>query len=79
MDTNRRTHPDCKYSRNPFHECASDCVEKIAQGNGKKNSKKQGIFFLITFSLLGDRICSMIDLLIYKCVLAVDQTTSCFI
>ncbi|CAF2157583.1 unnamed protein product [Brassica rapa subsp. narinosa] len=41
MDTNRRTHPDCKYSRNPFHECASDCVEKIAQGNGKKNSKKQ--------------------------------------
>lgn len=41
MDTNRRTHPDCKYSKNPFHECASDCVEKIAQGNGKKNSKKQ--------------------------------------
>ncbi|KAG2323211.1 hypothetical protein Bca4012_058718 [Brassica carinata] len=41
MDTNRKVHPDCKYSRNPFHECASDCLEKVAQGNGKKNSKKQ--------------------------------------
>ncbi|CAN6905831.1 unnamed protein product, partial [Brassica oleracea] len=41
MDTIRRAHPDCKYSKNPFHECASDCIEKIAQGNGKKNSKKQ--------------------------------------
>lgn len=41
MDTNRKAHPDCKYAKNPFHECASDCIEKIAQGNGKKNSKKQ--------------------------------------
>ncbi|CAH8296940.1 unnamed protein product [Eruca vesicaria subsp. sativa] len=41
MDTNRNAHPVCKYSKNPFHECASDCMEKIAQGNGKKNSKKQ--------------------------------------
>ncbi|KAJ0254397.1 Phospholipase-like protein [Hirschfeldia incana] len=41
MDTNRKAHPDCKYSRNPFHECASDCLEKINQVNGKKNSKKQ--------------------------------------
>ncbi|CAH2051520.1 unnamed protein product [Thlaspi arvense] len=41
MDTNRKAHPDCKYSSNPFHECASDCLEKIAQGRGKKNSKKQ--------------------------------------
>ncbi|CAF1706405.1 unnamed protein product [Brassica napus] len=41
MDTNRKIHPDCKYSANPFHECASDCLEKISQGRGKKNSKKQ--------------------------------------
>ncbi|RID72265.1 hypothetical protein BRARA_C04166 [Brassica rapa] len=41
MDTNRKIHPDCKYSANPFHECASDCLEKIAQGRGKKTSKKQ--------------------------------------
>ncbi|CAH8374871.1 unnamed protein product [Eruca vesicaria subsp. sativa] len=41
MDTNRKTHPDCKYSANPFHECASDCLEKISQGRGKKSSKKQ--------------------------------------
>ncbi|XP_048607136.1 uncharacterized protein LOC106416393 isoform X4 [Brassica napus] len=41
MDTNRKIHPDCKYSANPFHECASDCLEKISRGRGKKNSKKQ--------------------------------------
>ncbi|ESQ50828.1 hypothetical protein EUTSA_v10022729mg [Eutrema salsugineum] len=41
MDINRKAHPDCKYSGNPFHECASDCLERIAQGRGKKNSKKQ--------------------------------------
>lgn len=52
MDTNRKIHPDCKYSANPFHECASDCLEKIAQGRGKKTSKKQGTF--LTFSLLRD-------------------------
>ncbi|EOA30811.1 hypothetical protein CARUB_v10013955mg [Capsella rubella] len=42
MDANRKAHPDCRYSANPFHECASDCLEKIAQGRGKKHSKKQG-------------------------------------
>ncbi|KAL1205776.1 hypothetical protein V5N11_029318 [Cardamine amara subsp. amara] len=41
MDVNRKAHPDCKYSTNPFHECASDCLEKISQGRGKKHSKKQ--------------------------------------
>ncbi|KAF8112710.1 hypothetical protein N665_0062s0057 [Sinapis alba] len=50
MDTNRKTHPDCKYSANPFHECASDCLEKIAQGRGKKTSKKQAA---TNFSLPG--------------------------
>ncbi|KAG2298202.1 hypothetical protein Bca4012_009409 [Brassica carinata] len=50
MDTNRKTHPDCKYSANPFHECASDCLEKIAQGRGKKSSKKQAA---TNFSLPG--------------------------
>ncbi|CAN8271316.1 unnamed protein product [Cochlearia groenlandica] len=40
MDINRKAHPDCKYSSNPFHECGSDCLEKISQGHGKKNSKK---------------------------------------
>ncbi|CAA7021966.1 unnamed protein product [Microthlaspi erraticum] len=38
---NRKAHPDCKYAANPFHECGSDCLEKIAQGRGKKHSKKQ--------------------------------------
>ncbi|KAG7636398.1 putative phospholipase, SCC2/Nipped-B family [Arabidopsis thaliana] len=42
MDVNRKAHPDCRYSSNPFHECASDCLEKISQGRGNKNSKKQG-------------------------------------
>ncbi|EOA16788.1 hypothetical protein CARUB_v10005011mg [Capsella rubella] len=41
MEFNRNTHPDCVYADNPFHECASACLEKIAQGHGKKNTKKQ--------------------------------------
>ncbi|KAG7579407.1 Phospholipase-like [Arabidopsis thaliana x Arabidopsis arenosa] len=41
MDVNRKAHPDCRYSSNPFHECASDCLEKISQGRGNKHSKKQ--------------------------------------
>ncbi|XP_010437520.1 PREDICTED: uncharacterized protein LOC104721275 [Camelina sativa] len=41
MDFNQKAHPDCVYSDNPFHECASACLEKIAQGHVKKNTKKQ--------------------------------------
>lgn len=48
MDVNRKAHPDCSYSANPFHECASDCLEKISQGRGKKHSKKQGTFPALT-------------------------------
>ncbi|KAF8112225.1 hypothetical protein N665_0065s0011 [Sinapis alba] len=43
MDINQQAHPDCIYSANPFHECASACLERIAQGHViKKNTKKQG-------------------------------------
>ncbi|CAA7016585.1 unnamed protein product [Microthlaspi erraticum] len=42
MDFNRKAHPDCVYAGNPFHECASACLDRIAQGHGKKNTKKQG-------------------------------------
>ncbi|XP_010515965.1 PREDICTED: uncharacterized protein LOC104791707 isoform X1 [Camelina sativa] len=42
MDANRKAHPDCRYFANPFHECASDCLEKISHARGKKHSKKQG-------------------------------------
>ncbi|XP_020875347.1 uncharacterized protein LOC9305179 isoform X2 [Arabidopsis lyrata subsp. lyrata] len=41
MDFNRKAHPDCVYADNPFHECASACLERIAQGHVKKNTKKQ--------------------------------------
>jgi len=52
MDVNRKAHPDCRYSSNPFHECASDCLEKISQGRGNKNSKKQGTFSVLTLCLI---------------------------
>ncbi|KAL0872544.1 hypothetical protein Bca101_022249 [Brassica carinata] len=43
MDINQHAHPDCVYSANPFHECASACLERIAQGHViKKTTKKQG-------------------------------------
>ncbi|CAH8380027.1 unnamed protein product [Eruca vesicaria subsp. sativa] len=43
MDFNQQAHPDCIYSANPFHECASACLERIAQGHViKKSPKKQG-------------------------------------
>ncbi|KAF8095917.1 hypothetical protein N665_0320s0045 [Sinapis alba] len=43
MNLNQKAHPDCVYSDNPFHECASACLEKIAQGHVKKKTKKQGL------------------------------------
>ncbi|KAJ0247231.1 Phospholipase-like protein [Hirschfeldia incana] len=43
MSFNQKAHPDCVYSDNPFHECASACLEKIAQGHVKKKTKKQGL------------------------------------
>ncbi|CAH8387403.1 unnamed protein product [Eruca vesicaria subsp. sativa] len=43
MNFNHKAHPDCVYSDNPFHECASACLEKIAQGHVKKKTKKQGL------------------------------------
>ncbi|WZZ46930.1 hypothetical protein YC2023_043189 [Brassica napus] len=43
MNFNQKAHPDCVYSDNPFHECASACLEKIAQGHVKKKTKKQGL------------------------------------
>ncbi|KAG2318574.1 hypothetical protein Bca4012_055219 [Brassica carinata] len=46
MNFNQKAHPDCVYSDNPFHECASACLEKIAQGHVKK-TKKQGLKALI--------------------------------
>lgn len=47
MDFNRKAHPDCVYADNPFHECASACLERIAQGHVKKNTKKQSTFTLL--------------------------------
>ncbi|XP_010530917.1 PREDICTED: uncharacterized protein LOC104807376 [Tarenaya hassleriana] len=41
MEVNRKSHPDCVYASNPFHECASACLERIAQGHGRKHPKKQ--------------------------------------
>ncbi|CAN8229338.1 unnamed protein product [Cochlearia groenlandica] len=41
MGFNTNAHPGCVYADNPFHECASACLDRIAQGHGKKNIKKQ--------------------------------------
>ncbi|KAG8644077.1 uncharacterized protein LOC110626937 isoform X2 [Manihot esculenta] len=39
-----RVHPDCVNASNPYHECAVACLEKIAQGQGRKEKKKSGSF-----------------------------------
>lgn len=70
MDVNRKAHPDCRYSSNPFHECASDCLEKISQGRGNKHSKKQGTFTMFDpliseyASVVMDKICLCLSLCI---------------
>ncbi|WCJ39906.1 hypothetical protein M5689_020855 [Euphorbia peplus] len=41
MADNGRVHPDCRNASNPYHECGVSCLEKIAQGQGKKTMDKK--------------------------------------
>ncbi|XP_044508754.1 uncharacterized protein LOC123227705 isoform X2 [Mangifera indica] len=40
MAQNGRVHPNCVNASNPYHECGMYCLEKIAQGQGKKEKTK---------------------------------------
>ncbi|XP_061959134.1 uncharacterized protein LOC133680296 isoform X1 [Populus nigra] len=40
MAENGRVHPDCVNAANPYHECGVACLEKISQGQGRKEKKK---------------------------------------
>jgi hypothetical protein len=42
MAENGRVHPDCVNAANPYHECGVACLEKISQGQGRKETKKSG-------------------------------------
>ncbi|GLT86067.1 hypothetical protein SLE2022_042300 [Rubroshorea leprosula] len=42
MDEHARVHPDCVNSANPYHECGSNCLERIAKGETRKDKKKLG-------------------------------------
>ncbi|XP_021610525.1 uncharacterized protein LOC110613608 isoform X2 [Manihot esculenta] len=46
MADNGRVHPECVNASNPYHECGVACLEKISQGQGKKEKKKSGSFIL---------------------------------
>ncbi|CAN8327686.1 unnamed protein product [Cochlearia groenlandica] len=50
MDMNRNAHPDCVYADNPFHECASACLERISQGHVKKKNTKKQTSKILSFS-----------------------------
>uniref|UniRef100_A0A2P2JR39 Uncharacterized protein MANES_04G072100 n=2 Tax=Rhizophora mucronata TaxID=61149 RepID=A0A2P2JR39_RHIMU len=39
MAYNGRVHPNCVNAPNPYHECGVACLEKIAQGQGRKEKK----------------------------------------
>ncbi|XP_022748390.1 uncharacterized protein LOC111297998 [Durio zibethinus] len=41
MDENGRVHPDCVNAGNSFHECGVYCLEKIAEGKGRKEKDKK--------------------------------------
>ncbi|XVE67174.1 hypothetical protein DITRI_Ditri08aG0139500 [Diplodiscus trichospermus] len=41
MDANGRVHPDCANATNPYHECGVYCLEKIAEGKGRKEKEKK--------------------------------------
>ncbi|XP_010548102.1 PREDICTED: uncharacterized protein LOC104819651 isoform X2 [Tarenaya hassleriana] len=55
MELNRKSHPDCVYATNPYHECASSCLERIAQGNGRNHTKKQASKILAISASLGKK------------------------
>ncbi|OMO92760.1 Phospholipase-like protein [Corchorus olitorius] len=41
MDENGRVHPECANAANPYHECGVYCLEKIAEGKGRKEKDKK--------------------------------------
>ncbi|EOX97631.1 Phospholipase-like protein family, putative isoform 2 [Theobroma cacao] len=41
MDENGRVHPGCANAANPYHECGVYCLEKIAEGKGRKEKDKK--------------------------------------
>ncbi|XP_022725273.1 uncharacterized protein LOC111281826 isoform X2 [Durio zibethinus] len=43
MDESGRVHPDCANAANPYHECGVYCLEKIAEGKGRKEKDKKKI------------------------------------
>ncbi|KAF5727806.1 hypothetical protein HS088_TW22G01503 [Tripterygium wilfordii] len=46
MSGYQTSHPECVYASNPYHECGTDCLEKITEGKGRKdNKKKSGSIF----------------------------------
>ncbi|KAJ9178794.1 hypothetical protein P3X46_010648 [Hevea brasiliensis] len=50
MADDGRVHPDCVNASNPYHECGVACLEKIAQGQGRKEKKKSGSSFILEAS-----------------------------
>ncbi|KAF9676177.1 hypothetical protein SADUNF_Sadunf09G0111200 [Salix dunnii] len=52
MAENGRVHPDCVNAANPYHECGVACLEKISQGQGKKEKKKSVNINLLTAAKL---------------------------
>lgn len=49
MDENGRVHPGCANAANPYHECGVYCLEKIAQGKGRKENDKMKLGNLSSF------------------------------
>ena len=43
MDENGRVHPECANAANPYHECGVYCLEKIAEGKGRKEKDKKNL------------------------------------
>ncbi|XP_048429806.1 uncharacterized protein LOC103965590 [Pyrus x bretschneideri] len=39
-----RVHPECVNVANPYHECTENCLRKIAEGKGRKLTKKKSDF-----------------------------------
>ncbi|KAF5745347.1 hypothetical protein HS088_TW07G00931 [Tripterygium wilfordii] len=37
----QKSHPECVNAANPYHECGTACLEKIAEGKGRKDNRKK--------------------------------------
>ena len=67
MDESGRVHPRCANAANPYHECGVYCLEKVAEGKGRKEKDKKKLGNQSSF------LCSISNFIFVKHVISTES------